>query len=103
MNNIQNLMELCLGMENQTLHYRFTKFGTQVILPIFSSGTSHGGPGSVVGIATDYRLDGPGIEARWGEIFRPFKPALGATQPPVQWVRGLLVVKCGRNVLMTCY
>ena len=31
-----------------------------------------GGPGSVVGIATTYRLDGPGIASRWGwgEIFR---------------------------------
>ena len=28
------------------------------------------GPGSVVGIATAYGLDGPGIESRWGEIFR---------------------------------
>jgi len=28
------------------------------------------GPGSVVGIATAYGLDGPGIEPRWGEIFR---------------------------------
>jgi len=28
------------------------------------------GPGSVVGIATVYGLDGPGIESRWGEIFR---------------------------------
>jgi hypothetical protein len=29
------------------------------------------GPGSVVGIATGYRLDGPGIESWWGdEIFR---------------------------------
>jgi hypothetical protein len=28
-------------------------------------------PGSSVGIATDYGLDGPGIESRWeGEIFR---------------------------------
>jgi len=24
------------------------------------------GPGSVVGIATGYGLDGPGIESRWG-------------------------------------
>ena len=29
-----------------------------------------GGPGSVVGIATAYGLHGPGIESRWGEIFR---------------------------------
>jgi hypothetical protein len=28
------------------------------------------GPGSSVGIATDYGLDGPGIESRWDEIFR---------------------------------
>ena len=28
------------------------------------------GPGSSVGIVTDYRLGGPGIESRWGEIFR---------------------------------
>jgi len=29
-----------------------------------------GGLGRVVGIATTYGLDGPGIESRWGEIFR---------------------------------
>ena len=28
-----------------------------------------GGPGSVVGIATGYGLDGPGIESRWGARF----------------------------------
>jgi hypothetical protein len=38
-----------------------------------------GGPGSSVGIATDYGLDGPAIESRWGEIFltcpdRPWGP-----------------------------
>jgi hypothetical protein len=27
------------------------------------------GPGSVVGIATDYGMDGPGIEYRWGVTF----------------------------------
>jgi len=31
---------------------------------------TYGGPGSSVGIATGYGLDGPGIEFRWGEIFR---------------------------------
>ena len=45
--------------------------------------------GSSVGIATDYWLDGPGIESRWGEIFCLSRPALGPTQHPVQWVPSL--------------
>ena len=43
--------------------------------------TGYRGPGSSVGITTDYGLDGPGIESRWGggEIFRPSRSALGPT------------------------
>ena len=60
------------------------------------------GPGSSVGIATDYGLDGPGSNSGGDEIFRPSIPALGPTQPPVQWVAGLSRgVKCGRGVLLT--
>jgi hypothetical protein len=41
-----------------------------------------GGPGSVVGIATAYGLDGPGIESRWGRDFPHLpRPALRPTQP----------------------
>jgi hypothetical protein len=48
------------------------------------------GRDSVVGIATRYGLDGPGIESRWGRDFsQPSRPALGPTLPPIQWVPGL--------------
>jgi len=48
-----------------------------------------GGPGSSVGTATGYGLDGPRSNPGVDEIFRPSRPAVGPTQPPVKWVPGL--------------
>ena len=50
------------------------------------------GPSSVVGIATGYGLDGPGIESRWGRNFQHLsRPALGSFPG----------VKSGRGVTLT--
>ena len=47
------------------------------------------GARSSVGIGTDYGLDSPGSNSGGNKIFRPSRPALGLSQPPVQWVSGL--------------
>ena len=45
---------------------------------------------SVLGTATRYGLDGPGIKSQWGRDFQHLSTlAMGPTQPPVQWVTGL--------------
>jgi hypothetical protein len=48
------------------------------------------GQNSVVGVVTRYRLGGLGVESHYGQDFpHPSRPALGPTQPSVQWVLGL--------------
>jgi hypothetical protein len=50
---------------------------------------------SVVGVATDYGLNNPGIESQWGgggqDFLHPSRPDLEPTEPHVQWVLGLFV------------
>jgi hypothetical protein len=76
-----------VGFESQTLclfscNHLKEQCKNFVIALLFYSGL-----GSSVGIVTDYGLDGPGIESRWGRDFSHLsRPALGPTQPPVQWV-----------------
>ena len=59
---------------------------------------------SVVGIATRYGLEGPGIESRWGEIFRTYPDGLRG--PPSLLYNGYRVFPGGkgsRGVMLTTH
>jgi hypothetical protein len=74
---------------NENNYFKFLPFA-EFDIQIRSEHRILCGPRSVVGIATGYGLDGPGIESRRGRDFPHLpRPAPGPTQPPVQWVPGL--------------
>jgi len=59
---------------------------------------------SSVGIATDYGLDGPGIESRWGRDFPPVQTGPGAHPASCTMGTGSFPgVKCGRGMLLTTH
>jgi len=62
------------------------------------------GPGSSVGIATEYGLYGPGSNPGADEIFRPSRPAPGAHPASCKMGTGSFAgVKCGRGVLLNTH
>jgi hypothetical protein len=64
----------------------------RILVELFIDGINLGsGPGSSVGIATElwagrFRGSSPGVGRDFLQLSRP---AMGPTQPPVQWVPGL--------------
>ena len=72
----------------------------------YISYTQHCGPGSSVGIATGYELDGPGIESRRGgaRFFAPVQTGPGAQPASCTMDTGSFPgVKSGRCVTLTPY
>jgi hypothetical protein len=70
----------------------------------YTYSTCAGSRDSVVSIATRYGLEGPGIESRWGEIFRIYPDRLRG--PPSLLHNGYRVFpgsKGGRGVMLTTH
>jgi len=60
------------------------------VLHSFRYARLRGGRDRAGGIATRYRLDGPGIESRWRRDFRHLpRQAVRPTQPIIQWIPGV--------------
>ena len=80
--------------------------GTITKAGVINNGTilmSNSGPGSVVGMATGYGLDGPGIESRLGARFSaPVQTGPGAHPASCTMGTGSFPgVKSGRGVTLT--
>jgi hypothetical protein len=72
----------CFSQQNSCVCNKVMTFGRD-LHPV-------GGRNSVFCIVTRFRLDGSGIESRWGRDFSHVsRLALQSTQPTIKWVLGL--------------
>ena len=73
-------------LETENLIFQYWRFG---LSNLFLRQVSNVGRVAQSVYRLSYGLDGPESNPCGDEIFRPSRPALGPTQPPVKWVPGL--------------
>jgi len=92
-------------VESEAVPLRFLGYLPIIIIPKFfhTRISLTCGPGSVVGIATAYGLDGPEIESRWGARFSAHvRTGLEDHSPScVMGTGSFSGVMCGRGVTLT--
>ena len=88
-----------VGFHNVTITLRNTYNKIQIIIPLPYTDI---GPGSSVGIASGYGLDGPGSNPSGGRIFAPVQTGPGAHPASCTMGTGSFPgVKSGRGVTLT--
>jgi hypothetical protein len=91
------VVQTCIKHQNDEQNFHYFSFA--LMSPFKKRFSNCVGRDISVDIAIRYGLDGVGIESRWERDFpQPSRPALGPTQPPVQWVPGLSRGQSGRGV-----
>ena len=101
--SLKNLSNVWWDLEHQS-PFSYSLFEWMFPRMIFSQKLCpNRGPRNVVGIATGYGLDGPGIESRWGTRFSaPVQTGRGAHPAScTMGTRSFLGVKSGRDVTLT--
>ena len=103
--SVKNVHSFCgnlsLTPDTEPHHVRNPDVGDRIILNVCYRCPF--GPGSSVGIATGYGLDGPGIKSRWGTRFSaPVQTGPGACLASCTMGTGSFPgVKSGRGVTLT--
>jgi hypothetical protein len=101
-NTSTSAYELARGAMNQQQNIRYCE---RVVIALFGNCLIYRrSQDNVVGIATHYGLDGPGIESQWGpEFLYLSRLAVSPAQLPIQWILGLSLGYSGWRMVLTTH
>jgi hypothetical protein len=94
------MVKMVVTLTSKSFTHCLTISRTSIALPTFFLRR----PGSSVGIATGYRLDGPGIKSWWGQDFPPVQTGPGAHSVSCTMGAGSFPgLKCDQGRLLTTH